>query len=179
MWVRLRYYGYQACLNTVLGDRETWEELQVHAVHPPHKRWEIEAPYVAWKTVRDRLYERSYGPRGGKLAYGKQANYAALEAIQKELNYIDTHPAKGGYAMFGIHFETFPVWKLNPTPRWPQKYSSYPQPGCEFVILTPKMRKQTTPGRLVDLTYWVESSTGEGRLADEAVHLRLRRHSIR
>lgn len=179
MWVRLRDWGYRACLNTVLGDPETWEELQVNAYHPKNEKWAVEAPYVAWKTVRDRLYARSYGPRGGKLAYGKQANYAALEAIQKELNYIDTHPAKDGCAMFGIHFETFPVWKLHPTPRWPQKYSSYPQLDCEFVILTPKMRKVDSTGRQVDFTWWVESTHGEGRLADEQVHLRLRRHSIR
>ena len=175
MWVELRDWQYRATLNAVSGDEGIFMELRADAYKPEGKKWQIDAAYAAWKEAAEILRRKSFGPKGGRLAYGRDANYTALTAIQKELNYVDAHPALRGEGMYGLHTDIFPVWKLSPTPRWPRKYSSYPQKEHEFTVLFPHHRMT---GSKVGLTWWVESLTRD-RLSDEALHMRLWRRPIR
>ena len=66
MWVRLTdrqlWHVYQAM--------DAWDaaiaaELRVNVLHPTTKRFEVEAPYVAWDTVRRVMMGNVYSPGGG------------------------------------------------------------------------------------------------------------------
>lgn len=131
----------------------------------------VNAPYAAWKFAYRQLYDVNFGPRGARRVYGKTAVYTALKRITKEINYYDTHPAMYGCGMFGIETEIFPAWKIGE-----KRYSPYPQPGHEFVVLVPKC--QDNPNLGPKLTWWVESPTAEGRLSRESEHLPLWRLNV-
>lgn len=175
MWVRLTDWQWRAAKRAIASDVDIFTILVDHCTDQGKElrgsRWCVEGPYVAWKETRDRLYADSFGPRGGRARRSPASKFGALQRIERELNYINTHPAMRKMAMFGLHTDIFPVWKT------PSGYSSYPQLNKEFVILTP--RHQMRGSHQVELTWWVEKSTGEGWLADEALHARLWRRPIR
>jgi hypothetical protein len=163
-------------------DQEIYDEIvgnSIDLLKCKRGRIACDSPYVAWKELRDRLYDITFGPRGGllKRRHHAEGNFSSMRRIEFELKYVDTHPALHGEAMFGMHMDLFPVWKMAPTPVRRSQYTSYPQPGREFVILTPVHQMKNTTQ--VEMTWWVERSPGEGRLMDEALHTRLRRRNLR
>lgn len=141
----------------------------------------VHAPYAAWLFAQEKLQARAFGPRGGKRAWGNKGTFKALQVITKELNYVDTHPAFFGQSLFGLHMEMFPAWVLDPPVAVRnegilKRFSPYPQPGNQFVILAPKylIRREK-----VELTWWVPKPYMPGRLNDEAIHLPLWRRPFR
>lgn len=167
--------AHRATLKAVAMDPGVYDELQVD-VQPSNKTFVIiDAAYAAWLSAYDALYAWNYGPRGGRTQ-GNAARFSAMRRITKELNYVDTHPAFQGLAMFGLVTETFPAWKIDTEPgRF--LYSPYPQPGHQFVILTPTWQNRKWGDR-PQLTWWTEQPSGVGRLAQEQLHLSLWRRPV-
>jgi hypothetical protein len=129
---------------------------------------DVEAPYVAWKHVHGLLYRRTFTRRGGIQS---QTMFTTLKRVTKELNYIETHPALMGLAMFEWQPDIFPVWKMD-TDHLGRIYSPAPLPGHQFVILAPIWERPEGEPRL---TRWLERPSAPGWLCVEDTHLRLMR----
>jgi hypothetical protein len=172
MWVKFTRSAYTALLAINSGDELTYAAFSEQVERTP-QRVKVLAPYVAWKTGRDRLYRATFGPRGGKRQ-ATQREFSALKSIQTELNYVDSHPAMRNLGMLGWQADIFPVWETgDPDAPW----SPYPLPGRRFVILTPDWRDHQLG--LPKHTVWEPQPSGEGRLAEEEFHLSLWRDVVR
>lgn len=168
MIVRLTPHGHKVVLRTVVMDEGMHDELQAD-VTTVGAVVEIQAAYAAWRYVYLRLYDKTFGPRGGKQG-ATRVEFTALRRITKELNYVDKHPALQGLAMIGLHADLFPVWEIEPSERDPRKYSPYPIPGHQFVVLSPVWYDGQHQTRV---TRWVDNVDSPSRLADEHLHLKL------
>ena len=175
MWVSLSIWGHKAVLRLTAMDQTIWEQLQIEVVTDSAQKLHVNAPYAAWKFAWRKLYDTNFGPRHGKRPFGEMSCRKAMQAITREINYVDSHPALQGLGMFDIHSDVFHVWEIEPTEQNPRKYSPYPMPGHRFVILTPVSR---TIRQQPELTWWVPHESGVGRLAIEAVHLSCWRHPV-
>lgn len=175
MYCKMTTFGYWATLALCAKDIPIHQALSEEVERLSPARVMVNAPYAAWKFAYRRLYETNFGPRGARRVYGKTAVHLALKQVTKELNYIDTHPAMQGLGMFGIETEIFPAWKIESSEDSTRsRYSPYPQPGHQFVVLVPKWQEHPMKPKL---TWWVPGS-GEGRLSHEESHLSLWRREV-
>jgi len=171
MWVRLTRNSYNAVLNSVALDAAVAEALMAEVVPSRKTMLDVEAPYAAWKFAASQLRRRAFGPRGGRLSTVPHGVHTSLQVITRALNYMDTHPALRDVGVLGWAVEEIPAWRTGDEDL---RYSPYPIPGNEFVMLLPTwvmVERQKA-------TQWVPRSSGQGRLAHEQLHLALWRNPV-
>jgi hypothetical protein len=171
MWVRLGRNAYTCTLNSVALDAALSDALMAEVNVSRSQTVEVEAPYVAWRLAAAALRKRAFGPRGGKVTTIPQGVHTALQVITKALNYMDAHPALRDVGTLGWASEEIPAWRTGD----PEKpYSPHPIQGAKFVILTPDWVRVNQR----KATRWIPRPSGQGRLAQEQLHLALWRDPV-
>lgn len=176
MWVRLTdrqlWHVYRAM---DAWDADIAAELRVNVLHPTTNRYQVEAPYVAWDTVRRVMMNNVYSPGGGKRKSIPSAMATAVRAVTAGQNALTRHPAMKG-AGLATHDQQpwFPVWRLPEPDQFQRIFTPMPVLGLEFVVLVPQREKVSG----IPVTLWRPDATGttDGlRLASEQLHLSLLR----
>lgn len=164
-WVRLTRRGYAAVLQ-MADDDILLAALQERSVWAG-ERVSVDAPYVAWLRVQQRLISHCFGPTGGKRAEVPGKYVTALRSITKALNFIDTHPALSGKGALGWWALIIPAWGDGD-----DRYQPLPRAGKMFVNLTPVW---DAAGNGQRVTRWIPLP---GSRIDEARHLLLSGHPV-
>jgi hypothetical protein len=166
MWIRLTKRGYSAALAAVSHDEAMVTALS-EEVEQTRSQVDVHAPYAAWHYTSRQLHRIVFGPRGG-IRTPANKHFTALQRITRAMNTIDSHPALMGLGMMGWQTDVIPAWKIGKT-HLGRKYSPYPQPGLPFIVLTPQWERLNG----LEMTVWESRWSGEGRLAQENLHLTL------
>lgn len=168
MWVKLTAHGYALLRGVYQLDPPMLDAVTREIVRRRRAVVYVRAPYVAWDRARRDLYNRAFGPRGGRRHSQKESLFTALKAITTEANYIHRHPAFVGKAMPGWLAEEFPAWS---SPSADRLWEPHPTHKGRFVILEPSWEHVAGD---MQVTVWrPKEPEGDDWLRDEVTHQRL------
>jgi len=128
----------------------------------------VNAPYLLWVKLRDRLMKVAYTKTGGKARGGSFNIVSVVRQITTATNTHERHAALRGAAMLGTHFEWFYVWRMPEADSAGRIWSPTPVPG-KFAVLAPRW----TVTKHMQITEW--STHGAHHSVDdlfsESVHI--------
>lgn len=176
MIVRLTTGRAEALRTAVAPDSDMLEALTCD-VRVDGARRDVYAPYAAWLYAREALTDRAFNDRGYRQRGVPVVVQAALKSISQAIGFIDRHPALRGAGTMGHHPLILHVWRLPVPDLQGRRYTPYPIPDGEFIVLKPNWHSGAGGSRT---TSWSTSGVGPvaDRLAFEVVHQRLWRQAL-